>query len=72
MSLEQTQRGTIYHLIKRQIVNPSDTSIKIQKEKIEKTESFVYLGCCIATDQKMEEEIKIRLSTAFNMLKYCV
>lgn len=75
MSLKQSQQDPNGRIIKGQMVNQHDFHINIRNEKIENTESFVYLGCCLTADQTMEKEIGIRISktsAAFNTLKFCV
>ena len=50
-----------------------DIDITIRNQKIETVESFTYLGCNIARDQKPDSEINTRLSKAaiaFNMLRH--
>ena len=63
MSLEEAQQDTRGRLIKGQIVNQPNANMKIRNEKTEKTESFIYLGRCIIVDQKMVEEVRIRISS---------
>ena len=75
ISLKQSQQDSTGRSIKEQVANQPDLNMMIRNGKMESTESFIYLGCCITKDQKMEKKIRMRISkasVAFNVLKHCI
>jgi len=76
MSLLQLKEDTTGKLLNNQPVDDIDANIIIvRSQKVEKTDSFTYLGCFISRDQRIDREIESRVmkaTTAFNMIWHVI